>query len=373
MRIALLLSRIEQTGVTTHTLDLSKGLIDMGHEVCLITGGKIKDATERVDVFYNEFRRLGVVIKEFKTPRGGQFSKAHQSVTSIFKIIRDIQEFDPDVIHSQSPYMTFIPWLMRKKFTTTIHILYLKPNIKFKNPTHLIAISNESYEFSKRVFGMEDENITLIHHGVSDRYGKPISQDAKLKLKQRLNIKEDKLIIGYAGSVSMRKGCDILVESLKNLSEETKKKIHFIFLGGVPESEENKWLQKMVKDAGIGAFFTMVPFEDPKPFYDIFDIFVLPSRMESFPLVTLEAMMSGCSPIRSNTEGAYEQIEDGVTGLLFENENTVQFTKAMEKLIHDDGLRSELAKNAKQKALQEYTIPVMTKKTLEVYDKIRIH
>ncbi len=84
-------------------------------------------------------------------------------------------------------------------------------------------------------------------------------------------------------------------------------------------------------------------------------------------------MMSGCCPIRSNTEGAYEQIEDGVTGLLFENENAVQFTKAMEKLIHDDGLRSELAKNAKQKALQEYTIPVMTKKTLKVYDKIRIH
>ncbi|WP_273566575.1 hypothetical protein [Maribacter halichondriae] len=51
MRIALLLSRIEQTGVTTHTIDLSKGLIDMGHEVCLITGGKIKDATERVDFF----------------------------------------------------------------------------------------------------------------------------------------------------------------------------------------------------------------------------------------------------------------------------------------------------------------------------------
>ncbi|WP_273566574.1 glycosyltransferase [Maribacter halichondriae] len=187
---------------------------------------------------------MGVVIKEFRTPRGNQFLRAYQSVTSIFKIIRDIREFDPDVIHSQSPYMTFIPWLMRKKFTTTIHILYLKRNLKFKNPTHLIAISNESYEFSKRVFGMEDENITLIHHGVSDRYGESISQEEKLKLKHRLNINVDKLIIGYAGSVSMRKGCDILVESLKNLSEETKKKIHFIFLGEYREAKRTNGFKK---------------------------------------------------------------------------------------------------------------------------------
>lgn len=129
----------------------------------------------------------------------------------------------------------------------------------------------------------------------------------------------------------------------------------------------------MVEKAQIGSFFTMVPFEDPKPFYDIFDIFVLPSRMESFPLVTLEAMMSGCCPIRSNTEGAYEQIESGVNGLLFDNEDSVQFTAAMEKLINDDDLRTKLAKNAKEKALKEYTIPVMTQKTLQVYDRIRIH
>ncbi len=91
---------------------------------------------------------------------------------------------------------------------------------------------------------MEDENITLIHHGVSDRYGESISQEEKLKLKHRLNINVDKLIIGYAGSVSMRKGCDILVESLKNLSEETKKKIHFIFLGEYREAKRTNGFKK---------------------------------------------------------------------------------------------------------------------------------
>ncbi len=69
MKIALLLSRIEQTGVTTHTLDLAQGLIEKGHEVCLITGGKIENATDRVDHFYNAFVDLGVTNKRIQNPQ----------------------------------------------------------------------------------------------------------------------------------------------------------------------------------------------------------------------------------------------------------------------------------------------------------------
>ncbi len=373
MKIAFLLSRIEQTGVTTHTLDLAQGLVEDGHQVCLITGGKIENATSRVDDFYNEFKALGVQIEEFKTPKGNRIKRAMESVTSVLAIMSKIRRFKPNVIHCQSPYMTFIPWLMGKKFTTTLHILYLKRNFKFKKPDHLIAISNESYEFSKKVFGMEDRNLSLIHHGVSDRFAHSISPRQKSDLKNRLNITEDKLVIGFVGSISLRKGSDILVQALNDLSTATKENIHFIFLGGVEGSVDFDWLKKMVESAGIQNFMTMVPFEDPKPFYDIFDIFVLPSRMESFPLVTLEAMMSECCPVRSNTEGAYEQIEDGVNGLLFENENIHQFTSILEKLVSDPDLRKLLAKNAKTKALNKFTIPVMTKKTLEVYSKIHMN
>ncbi|MGB5554780.1 MAG: glycosyltransferase family 4 protein, partial [Flavobacteriaceae bacterium] len=314
---------------------------------------------------------LGIAIKEFKTPKGIAPVKALQSVKSLFKVIGYLKQFNPQVIHCQSPYMTFIPWLMRKKFTTTIHILYLKRNFKFKNPDHLIAISNESYEFSKRVFGMKESDISLIHHGVSDRYGKPISDEQKSALRKRFGISDEKLILGYAGSISLRKGTDLLVAALNGLSEETKKKIHFIFLGGVEGSEEQLWLKGMIKEAGIGHIMTLVPFEDPKPLYDIFDIFVLPSRMESFPLVTLEAMMSGCCPVRSNTEGAYEQIDHGTTGLLFENENTEELTRTLENLVADRPMIAQLAERAKAKALKEYTIPVMTEQTLAVYDIIK--
>ncbi|WP_164721434.1 glycosyltransferase family 4 protein [Maribacter sp. MJ134] len=373
MRIVFLLSRIEQSGVTTHTIDLARGLIDMGHQVCLITGGKILDGTNRVDDFYREFEDMGVTIKEFDTPRGSILKKTYLSITSILKVIKDIKAYTPDVVHSQSPYMTFIPWLMGIKYTTTLHILYLKKNFKFKNPTHLIAISQESYEFSKKTFGILDKNISLIHHGVSSRYAETIDDTEKIALKNKLGIPGEKLVIGFAGSISLRKGSDILTAALSEIKKEVRDKIKFVFLGGVQGSEEYLWLKKLVKEAQIEDIFIYVPFEDPKPFYDIFDIFVLPSRMESFPLVTLEAMMSQCCPIRSNTEGAYEQIDHGVNGMLFENENVQELTETLNELIQNSDLRKRLGTAAKQKALEEFTIPVMTNKTLQVYEKIRLN
>tara|TARA_R110002051_G_scaffold125200_1_gene198576 strand:- start:1163 stop:2284 length:1122 start_codon:yes stop_codon:yes gene_type:complete len=370
MKILLLLSRIETTGVTTHTLDLTEGLVAKGHEVCLITGGVYEKESARVNHFYDAFKNLGVTIKEFTTPNGNLLKKGYTSFATTIQIIKWIKDFDPKVIHAQSPYLTFLPWLMGKKFTTTIHIMYLKRNFKFKNPQHLIAISQESHDFSLEEFGIKKEDITIVHHGVSSRFATPVPNEDKKRLKHKYLMGEDKVIIGFVGSISLRKGTDVLVNALKNLKEDTKRNIQFIFLGGLQDSKEHTWLKKLLTEAQLCHLVHVVPFEDPKPFYDIMDVFVLPSRMESFPLVTLEAMMSRCCVIRSNTEGAYEQIDDGKTGLLFENENHGQLTALLEKVIASKTLREELADNAKEKALREFTIPAMTERTLKVYDKI---
>ncbi len=373
MKIVLLLSRIEQTGVTTHTIDLAEGLVKKGHQVRLITGGKIEGASNRVDDFHQAFVDLGVEIKEFKTPKGSLVRKGVDAVASVIEIMRDIRAYQPNVIHSQSPYMTFIPWFMRLKFTTTIHILYLKKNFKYKNPNHMIAISQESYQFAKEVFGMPEKHTSLIHHGVSERFSKPINNTDKAMLSDRLGIPKGNLVIGFVGSISLRKGSDIMIKALQGLNDSAKSKISFVFLGGTAGSDEHAWLKDLIEKAEIENMVHMVPFEDPKPFYDLFDVFVLPSRMESFPLATIEAMMSECCPVRSNVEGAYEQIEHKVNGMLFETENVQGLTETLETLIFDDTLRMTLAKNAKEKALQEFTIPAMTEKTLKVYDKIKMN
>ncbi|TDS13428.1 glycosyltransferase involved in cell wall biosynthesis [Maribacter caenipelagi] len=374
LKIVMLLSRIDQSGLTKHTIDLAKGLTDLGHQILLITGGISEDEkSERVFAFYNMFETMGVEVKTFKKPSGSIIKKGFKGVLDLIRMLICIKKYNPNVIHSQSPYMTFIPWLMGKKFTTTIHQMGLKRNIFYKNPTHIIAISEESKQDSIDNYGIREDEVTIVHHGIPDEYAQTISEGEKLNLKNEHNIPHDKLILGSASILSKRKGIDLIVKALEALSCKAKSKIYFIFLGDDVDSERTKKLHKMIETANIESITTHIPFQNPKPFYDIMDVFVLPSRQESFPLVALEAMMSGCCPIRSNTEGSYEQINHGTNGLLFQNKDILGLRDAFEKVILDDDLRQTFQKNAKKDALERFTIPRMTKNTLEIYEKIRIH
>src|SRR5690606_6202995 len=105
-------------------------------------------------------------------------------------------------------------------------------------------------------------------------------------------------------------------------------------------------------------------------FYGIFDIFVFPSRLEGFGLVVVEAMMSECCVVRSNTQGAYDQIDHGKDGFIFENNNFEQLADLLEDIINDEDLRTKIAKAGKEKALNKFTIKEMTRGTLEVYEKV---
>lgn len=54
MKILLLLSRCDQTGMTTHTLDLGRALVSLGHRVTLLVGRRKKNLPES-EILYQNF------------------------------------------------------------------------------------------------------------------------------------------------------------------------------------------------------------------------------------------------------------------------------------------------------------------------------
>ncbi|WP_082084139.1 glycosyltransferase [Paenibacillus beijingensis] len=75
------------------------------------------------------------------------------------------------------------------------------------------------------------------------------------------------------------------------------------------------------------------------------DIFVFPSTSETLGLVLLEAMVSGLPVVAAKSGPTNEQIEDGVTGFLFEAENTDSMKRAVEKLA-DPHVRAAMSSNS---------------------------
>ncbi len=368
MKILLLLSRCDQTGVTTHTLDLSEALVALGHDVTVLVGKtKGVDAPES-EMLYQKFVKTGATIVPYPLPDN---SSMLGKIKSVCAIVWYLLWYRFDVLHVQSPYLSFIPWLLRRKFVSTLHVTDLVRCFYYKNATHLIAISKETKDFAKRLYGYRDEDITIVHHGVSRRFSTILSDEEKAETKKTLGIPEGKIIVGLVGSVERRKGHDVLLAAVHQMPQALREQVHIVFLSSSKDGRTVDWLNGEIEHSGLKAQVSWFQYQPPEMFYKIFDIFALPSHQEGFGLVVLEAMLSGCCAVRSNTEGAYEQIEDGKSGFIFEDGNVGQLSGILSRLVEDEALCTQVAKAGREKALGEFTSDVMARNTVEVYNKVR--
>ena len=81
--------------------------------------------------------------------------------------------------------------------------------------------------------------------------------------------------------------------------------------------------------------------------YQQASIFVLSSKREGFPNVLIEAMALGCAVVSFDCPyGPNEIIQDGVNGLLVEDQNSKALTEALQRLMDDQRLRERLSREA---------------------------
>ena len=371
MNIALFSRVLFLSGVTTHLIDLSNELIKKGHNVYIFTAGAQNPNNEANVRLADRLEATGAKIIKINFPLTSTNKTSYlvSMLRSVTVVAKELKKNNIDVIHIHTPALSFIPIILRRKFVKTVHIKDLALSFLDKKASHEIVISRETYDEAIRKFHYKENEITLIFNGVAESFAKTISNNDKNNFKETKNIPKDKVIIGIVGSVQYRKGHDILLEAISHLRNDLKNQVHLIILGEGSETEEI-WLKGLIRKFNLESTISKFGFQDPKSYYDIMDIFVLPSRLEGFPLVAIEAMMSNCCVIRSDTEGAYDQIEPGVSGILFKNESIAELTKQLEFAINNEPERIKIAAAGREYALDNFTAEKMTEKTIAVYEKI---
>lgn len=365
MNILIILSRLDKTGMTTNTIDLCEGLAQEGHNVTLLLGKQSDVDSER---FFVRLKSARVKIKFFSAPIG------INKVLSVLQMLWCVLISRADVIHVESPYLSFIPWLLGKKFVSTLHVNDLVKCFYYKNATHLIAISDETKKYAMDLYNYKAEEITIVPHGVSTKFADPIGIEEKNTTKKKLNVPLGKTIIGLVGSIEIpRKGHDLLIKAFCMLPESVKENCHLVFLGSDKSEDQHckKWLLGLIDEYHLQDKVTLIEYCDPIPVYKCFDLAVLPSRLEGFMLTAIEAMMAGVCTLRSDVEGASVQIDHGINGFIFRNEDVDQIREQMLMVLSDDELRIRIAKAGQEKALEKFSISAMAKNTLKVYEHIK--
>jgi glycosyltransferase involved in cell wall biosynthesis len=101
------------------------------------------------------------------------------------------------------------------------------------------------------------------------------------------------------------------------------------------------------------------PTESVASFYAATDIFVLSSKIESFPRVVLEAMVFGLPIITTPVFGVLEQVVEGENALFYAPGDSRLLAEQIEKLATDDALRLRMAESSLERISQMTTFDEM--------------
>ena len=363
-------------GVVTSTINLIKGLEKDGHEVRILTLSESAFEKKENNVYYMPSLPLGAVYPEARI----------MLPPVLNTLLEELVEWNPDIIHSQCEFSTFIYARMIAKRTGTpivhtYHTVYenythyvcpsktigRKAAIKFTNSiskhvTNMIVPSGKMY---RMLSGYEvSAPLTVIPTGINtDKY---LNADKSKRdtLRKEYGIAKDEFILLYAGRLAKEKN---LEEILDFLADSRLNNLRLIVVGDGPHRET---LEDKCKENGIEnrvIFTGMVSPEKIEEYYLIGDVFVSASQSETQGLTYIEAMVSGLPLLCREDECLTDVIENGTNGYLYKDKE--DFIKMLMVLLNDKEKRISMGQNARRTVLDHFSERAFVKSCEKLYTK----
>ncbi len=289
---------------------------------------------------------------------------------------RDIEKYD--IVHAHgyhllsSVYGCYLAKKRRKTFVLTGHDMLITDDLPLsarilkriydlslgryllKNASKMIALTEDQIaQYTER--GGDESKITVIPNA--------IDPEKYVSCEDPANDKSGKSLL-FVGRIEKYKGIQDVVGMMPALLA-SEPDVRLTIVGG--DSGFRHELEGLSERLGVWgniSFTGEVSREDLLKEYREADIFVLPSRMEGFGIVLLEAMASGLPCVAYSIPSVRTLIEHGKTGLLAENEE--EFFESVLCLLKDDCVRSRIRESGLE-YVKRYSVGNMANLTWQVY------
>jgi glycosyltransferase involved in cell wall biosynthesis len=167
---------------------------------------------------------------------------------------------------------------------------------------------------------------------------------------------EQFLVVGM-GSATFRKGFDIFIEACMR-SVRQGENIHWVWVGDFIEPEMKNAMEKLIVENDLLKHITITGFL-PKSADNLlpFDLFVLPSREDPYPLVVLEAAYLGIPAVCFSEGGGIIDFVSNGAGFILPEQNAEELADSVIRLKKDPSAILSAGKIAKEKALLLHSDP----------------
>lgn len=186
----------------------------------------------------------------------------------------------------------------------------------------------------------------------------------KVIARQALGLATGPFVLGFscADFADRRKGTATLMEALNGLARELPLTLLAVGAGRLPPLNPN------VQVIALGSLTSP---RLQSLFYSAVDVFVNPSRIESFGLTALEALACGTPVIAYKTGGLPEVVSDGETGLL-ESEigSAAGLARHIEWFITHPQERQLMGHAARARVEKLFSAELMARRYLQLYESL---
>jgi glycosyltransferase involved in cell wall biosynthesis len=370
-----------QGGIQTHVWKLSENLVNLGHNITILTAGSWRNGLKKSNI---EGRTIIEIpyLPLFRQPIMPMFLE-ELSFNMSAKRWTQKHESEFDIIHLQGRSGFLYPQKNHKvPIISTFHGLVtienkraMRPrNVELllheqwanwyekktvKNSDALIAVSTEMLDELVHLSRESLKKTSCISNGVD------CNKELSLFAEPKNKIKTEGEILVFVGRIDRIKGIYNLVQAIKKVEYP----LQLVMIG---DSFEFDFFKKHIETEGLSEriFLTgALPNEEVLAWIQRSYALILPSFHETQGIVLLEANACGKPVLASRVAGILEVVSEGKNGLLFNPHDIDDIAHTIDTLFKMPKKAKEMGEYGKKMVEKNYTWDKIALQTVDLYEK----
>jgi glycosyltransferase involved in cell wall biosynthesis len=225
----------------------------------------------------------------------------------------------------------------------------------------VVCVSDQVAAFCRQRIGVPPEKTAVIPNGID--FPDPATMLDKAAARLRVGLPVDGVMVGTVARLDPVKRLDVLLGALHRLEGV------FAFVVGYGPEEQR--LKEMAEKLGLGERVRFAGYQqDVWAWLAACDVFALSSDWEGMPNAVLEAMAAGLPVVATAVGGTPDVVVQGATGLLVPPDDAKALAAALDRLIHDPGLRRTMGAAGRQRVRARFSLQQMVERTQALYREL---
>lgn len=226
--------------------------------------------------------------------------------------------------------------------------------------------------FMKGDLVREGQTVIIRGSGVDTAiFRPPLTASERAAARERIPGLQDKVVVCLVSRLIQDKGVAEYLEAARILCQTHGSGLRFLLVGDYDDGNPKPLSRSLLNDYIAEGTITYLGFRDDiQELLRAVDVYCLPSYREGMPMSILEAMATGLPIVASDAAGCRDTVEDGMNGIKVPVKDIRRLCQALDIMIRDKELRIAMGRKSREKAEREFSLEIVLKEHMELYDRI---